>query len=67
MLNKEICRKCHEKVFAPSHNYIYEFFDSNWNFKKVLCPCEIKFINIEDMPPEKCPYLLEQLLKGIEK
>jgi len=67
MLKKEICQKCCNNSFLFGWT---EFDESWWKEGKVYCPDdwveggEKTLRKITDKPPNKCPYLLEQILSN---
>lgn len=69
MLNKKICKKCinEQKDFMGR---VWNNDDEDfWKIGRMLCPTRFRterylLTHINKIPPEKCPYRLEQILKG---
>jgi len=66
MLNKRICKKCYMERRGKDPNAEY-YFEQNWNaFDNAICGITfagtLEGVDIYANPPDKCPYILEQLL-----
>jgi len=71
MLSKEICRQCCNK----QSRFKWDCYDeTNWEEDKVIC-CPVHLIKkrdslrteINDAPPDGCPYILEHIVSETVK
>ena len=65
MLNKEICKKCvvawrREKNCGGWIDYD----EVRWKDGIVCCHGTNRYVNINEKPPEKCCYFLEQIISA---
>jgi len=65
MLNKECCKKCLKKYWEDGFGWT-EYDEMEWEKRgNVLCPEEYReerHRNINNKPPIKCPYYLENII-----
>jgi hypothetical protein len=65
VLNKAICWKCVQGhigfLNVQSKEFVAGYFKGKWEGGTVYCSVQNEFPSYEE-PPDRCPYLLEQLL-----
>jgi len=67
MLNKECCKKCWKKTIKEVYGW-FEDDDLDWEKGKIFCPEEYveeeesQYRKITQLPPENCPYYMENIL-----
>ena len=65
MLNKEVCKACWFPQFDESPRHWYDsHFDKMWAEQNAFCRCEQCVVSQNGVPPDKCPYILEHLMKA---
>ena len=66
-MNKVVCIKCNNEIsqrLKIRNNFEWdEYDDANWENGIVDCiKCDDDFVNLENGPPDGCPYKLEHLV-----
>ena len=67
MLNKKVCRRCIDLRYRGTLCVWQANDDAEWGRGVVLCgagvtPRGLRFIKIDEPPPDHCPYIVEHVV-----